>query len=221
MATFSFAHRDKNYEVDSEGFLLDFKHWDENFAEGMAPQLQIPNGLTREHWDAIYFIRKTFEETGRCPLIYETCRMNALRLNEMKKLFPAGYLRGACKLAGITYKESSLGEAYMPQIIEDLNMIAVNKIYKVDVRGFLVDPDEWDKYYAAHRAYDMKMPGGKLSDRHWQIIKFLRESYQKNHKVPTVYETCEANQMDVEELEQLFPDGYHRGVVKIAGLRVR
>ena len=26
---------------------------------------------------------------------------------------------------------------------------------------------------------------------------------------------------DVEDLEQLFPDGYHRGVVKIAGLRVK
>ena len=34
-------------------------------------------------------------------------------------------------------------------------------------------------------------------------------------------ETCEANDIDIDELEQLFPDGYHRGAVKIAGLRLR
>ncbi len=61
----------------------------------------------------------------------------------------------------------------------------------------------------------------KLTDRHWQVIRFLRQSHEKNNLVPTVYETCEANKMDLEELERLFPDGYHRGAVKIAGLRVR
>jgi tRNA 2-thiouridine synthesizing protein E len=38
---------------------------------------------------------------------------------------------------------------------------------------------------------------------------------------PSVTETCEVNDLDIEELEQLFPDGYHRGAVKIAGLRLR
>lgn len=216
-----FFYKDKIYTVDSKSFLLDLNQWDEDFVEGMAPQLEIPHGLTKDHWDVIYFIRNTFKDTGKCPLIYETCRMNALRLNEIKKLFPTGYLRGACKLAGVTYKESSLGEADIPQIREDVNMIAVSKIYKVDVRGFLVDPDDWDEYYAAHRAHDMKIPGGKLTDKHWQIIRFLRESYKKNHEIPTVYDACKANQIDIEELERLFPDGYHRGVVKIAGLLLR
>ncbi len=39
--------------------------------------------------------------------------------------------------------------------------------------------------------------------------------------VPTVYETCEENRIEIEDLEALFPDGYHRGAVKISGLRVR
>jgi tRNA 2-thiouridine synthesizing protein E len=68
---------------------------------------------------------------------------------------------------------------------------------------------------------DMKIHGGKLTDKHWQIIRFLREYYEKNDEIPTVYETCEANQINIEELDQLFPDGYHRGAVKIAGLRMR
>jgi tRNA 2-thiouridine synthesizing protein E len=36
-----------------------------------------------------------------------------------------------------------------------------------------------------------------------------------------VIETCEATDLDIAELERLFPDGYHRGAVKIAGLRLR
>jgi tRNA 2-thiouridine synthesizing protein E len=66
----------------------------------------------------------------------------------------------------------------------------------------------------------MKIHGGKLTDRHWKIIKYLRDRFQKTQEVPTIYETCEANQITIEELEYLFPDGYHRGAVKLAGLRM-
>lgn len=216
-----FDYKEKTYKVDWEGFLADFQSWDEDFARGMAVQLEIPRGLTKEHWDVINYIRNSFKQTGRCPLVYETCRMNGLRRRELKKLFPTGYLRGACKLAGITYREGFLGQSHLPATAEDLNIISVDKSYEVDVRGFLLNPDHWDEYYAAYRAYDMKIPGGKLTEKHWQIIKFLRKTFRKTRQVPTVYETCEANQIDLEELERLFPDGYHRGAVKIAGLRVR
>ena len=116
-----------------------------------------------------------------------------------------------------------LGPAYDPISLPHTTsfMEAYDKTYEVDVRGFLVNPDQWDEYYAVYKAYDMKIHGGKLTDKHWQIIRFLRESYEKNEEIPTIYETCEANQIDIEELEQLFPDGYHRGAVKIAGLRMR
>jgi tRNA 2-thiouridine synthesizing protein E len=216
-----FTCKDKTYEIDSGGFLVSFSRWDRDFAEGMAPEVGIPLGLTREHWDVINFIRETFINTGRCPLVYETCRMNGLRRRELKKLFPTGYLRGACKLAGITYREGYLGQSLLPATAEDLNIISVDKSYEVDVRGFLLNPDHWDEYYAVHRAYDMKIPGGKLTEKHWKVIKSLRKAFKKTRQVPTIYETCEANQIDLEELERLFPDGYHRGAVKIAGLRVR
>jgi len=219
MGTFTF--RGKTYEMDSSSFLLDIDSWDEDFAEGMARELKIPSGLTKEHWDVIHSIRSTFKTTGRCPLVYETCRMNGLRRKDLKMLFPSGYLRGACRVAGLSYQIGYLGQTYLPQTAEDLNVISANKTYTVDVRGFLVNASDWDEYYAAHRAYDMKIPGGKLNDKHWQIIRYLREKYEKNNAVPTVYETCEANQINLEELEQLFPDGYHRGAVKIAGLQAR
>jgi len=187
----------------------------------MAIDAKILHGLTKEHWDVINFIRNSFKKTGKCPLFYETCVMNGLQLNEMKILFPTGYLRGACKLAGITYKEGYVNQDYLSSSSENYNILAVEKTYVVDVRGFLLDPSDWNEIYAVYRAYEMKIPGGKLTDKHWQIIRYLRKSYETTKEVPTVYETCEANQIDIEELEQLFPDGYHRGAVKIAGLRVR
>lgn len=217
----SFTHAQKSYVVDDQGFLLEFDSWDKDFAEGMAARLKIPPGLTKEHWDVIHFIRDTFSKDGRCPLLYETCRMNGLLIRELKSLFPTGYLRGACKIAGITYREGYLGMTRHPLTADDLNIITVKKTYSVDVRGFLVDPDQWDEYYAAYRAYDMKIPGGHLTEEHWRIIGHLRSSFAKTGEVPTVYEVCEACSIDLDELERLFPDGYHRGAVKIAGLRVR
>ena len=60
-----------------------------------------------------------------------------------------------------------------------------------------------------------------LTNKHWGVIRFLRQSYMENGQVPTVFETCERCGLEIEDLERLFPDGYHRGAVKIAGLRVR
>jgi len=223
MATLDY--KGKSYELDSNFFLKDFKVWDEDFAKGMAKRLLMREDLTKEQWDVINFIRNTYKSTGRCPNIYETCRMCGLRLEEVRMHFPTGYLRGACRLAGITFKEGYVGQTHTDwppyTTTEDINVTSADKTYLMDVRGFLVNPDDWDEYYAIYRAFDMKIPGGKLTDKHWQIIKFLRESYEKNKEVPTVYETCEQNKMDLGELERLFPDGYHRGAVKIAGLRVR
>jgi TusE/DsrC/DsvC family sulfur relay protein len=219
------TYKDKSYELDSMDFLKDFRSWDEDFAKGMAQRLGMREGLTKEQRNVINFIRETYSSMARCPNIYETCRMCGVSLKELKVFFPTGYLRGACRLAGITYKEGYTGQKAVDWptnlAIQDANVIYEDKTYRVDVRGFLVDPDEWDIYYAIHRAFDMKIPGGKLTDKHWKIIKFLREYYKKNKKVPTVYETCEETNTGLEDLEQLFPDGYHRGAVKVAGLRIR
>jgi TusE/DsrC/DsvC family sulfur relay protein len=218
----AFSSKGKMYRVDSEGFLADYDSWDENFAEAMASEAKIPGRLTPEHWKVLRFIRETFKQTGACPLVYQTCKANGLRLKDLKRLFPAGYLRGACKLSGITYKErlvdyygekvSEFQEAAQPGLKE--------KVYRVNVQGFLIDPTEWDENFAIHKAQEMKMKEG-LTDRHWEIIHFLREYSKQNGTVPTLFETCETNQIELEELESLFPDRYHRGAVKIAGLKAR
>jgi tRNA 2-thiouridine synthesizing protein E len=217
MSTVTFG--DKTYQVETEyEFLLDSGDWDENFARGMAPKCGIVSGLNDEHWKVINFIRDFQKKTGKCPLVYETCRMNRLNLQELKKLFPSGYLRGACKLAGVTYKQGYLEQSWVEGLAELATSPAPGKTYEIDVRGFLVHPAQWDRKFAIHRANELGIP--KLTDRHWQVINFLREKFEKDNIVPTVYETCEALGIGVEELEALFPAGYHRGAVKISGLRV-
>jgi len=214
----TFNHKEKTYNVDSQGFLLDPDEWDEDFAEGMSPKVGIPNGLTAEHWQVIHFIRNTFEKMNVCPLVYVACKKNDIGLGDLKKLFPTGYLRGVCKLSGVTYRQGYLQEIWLEEHIVHHTKVYERKTYAADVHGFLLNPTDWDENFALHKAYEMKMPE-YLTEQHWKIINFLRERYEETGTVPTVYETCEANQIDLDELERLFPDGYHRGAVKIAGLQ--
>lgn len=216
----------ESYRVDGDGFLIDFADWDEDFARSMAAGQGIPDGLTLKHWGVIRFIRATFAEYGTCPLVYHTCKANGLRIRDLQELFPTGYLRGACRLAGVTYRQGYHGSGSLPAVSSttaagpsrEAEQPQDTKTYTIDVRGFLVDPEQWDEAYGAHRARDMRIPA--LTDEHWRVLRFLRERYAQTGMVPTVYETCDANGLELEDLERLFPDGYHRGAVKIAGLRV-
>jgi tRNA 2-thiouridine synthesizing protein E len=218
----------KGYLVDEGGFLLDREQWDEDFAEGMAPMLKIPR-LTQEHWRVIHFIRNMCRRDGRCPLVYEACRENDLRLKDLKRLFPTGYQRGACKLAGITYRDAypefmlvPSGQKVEAAAAEPAKARAdsvAEKTYEVDVHGFLIDSEAWDERYAFLKSLEMGYPKG-LTEQHWKIIYFLRDSFRLHGAVPTVYDVCEVNNLELEDLEKLFPHGFHRGAVKLAGLRI-
>lgn len=208
--------------LDGEGFLLNPKKCEQDLAKGLAKELRMQGVLTREHYGLIHhYIRHQLEKTGKCPNIIETFRANNLCRAELKRLFPTGYMRGACKLAEMSCKGVYLGADYMEHSAKDLSAVVQRQEYRPDVRGFLVDSDEWDGHFAVHRACEMKIPGGKLSPMHWAVIRYLRTTFYKTGKIPTVTETCEAKNVGLAELEQLFPDTYHRGAVKIAGLRLR
>lgn len=224
---------DKSYTVDEYGFLVDFNQWDKPFAENLAMQLSISGGLTAKHWEVIHFIRDWYIQEGICPLVYQTCKMNQLTsIDQLRELFPTGYWRGACKLAGITFKYTypvvDEGKLSVPTEKHKNGILPkerpqkpepFEKHYMVDVCGFLIDPNNWDKKFAIHKAHELKVPD-MLTERHWQVICFLRSHFSQKGIVPTVYDTCTFFQMDIDELAKLFPDGYHRGAVKIAGLRV-
>jgi tRNA 2-thiouridine synthesizing protein E len=215
----NFSHKGTTYELDEQGCLIVPESWDKNFAEGIARDCEIPV-LSAEHWDVINYVRDAYGKTGVCPTIFATCKAIGLRPEEMKKLFPTGYHRGVCLVAGIHYRVSHMPYAsHIRESIVDQQALAKDKIYCTDVRGFLIDPETWDENYAIHRAMDMKIPPGKLTDDHWRIIHYLREMYHHENRIPNIYETCENCSLDLDALEALFPDGYHRGAIKIAGLR--
>ena len=210
---------EKAYEIDDENFLVKPDQWDERFAEGMAPRVGITGGLTDAHWKVIRFIRERFSKSGEYPMVYETCRAHQLRSVDLQRLFPSGYLR-ACKLTGLTLRAEEMHPSWLPQQrMAPVTTPLHDRVYRVNVRGFLVNPGEWDEDFALFKAQEMKIPG-LLSEKHWQIIRFLREQFTKTGKVPTVFEACSENHMEMDELEKLFPDGYHRGAVKLAGLHV-
>ena len=126
-------------------------------------------------------------------------------------------------MAGITYKDRLVNyfgeeDSVVPTRLGTGK--AAEKTYQVDVNGFLVNPTEWDEEYAVRKADELGIPGG-LARKHWQIIRFLRDRYEKNGIVPMIFECCEANDLELDDLEKLFTTGYHRGAVKIAGLRVK
>ena len=215
MATFTY--NDKTYDVDEQKFLIKRDEWDKDFAIGMALELNMTGGLSTNHWKVINFIRNTFDETGETPLVYQVCKACGLTSKTLKKLFPTGYLRGACLLAGLSYQDRLInyyGEAAPKAPAATVKETPV-KTYRIDVIGFLVDPNEWDEVYAWHRAQEMHI---RLNDAHWRIIHSMRESYKATGMVPTIFEVCEKNGIELIEMENLFPLGYHRGAHKIAGL---
>jgi tRNA 2-thiouridine synthesizing protein E len=212
--------KNKIYLLDNDGFLVNPAQWDEDFAEAMAPEVGITDGLNPSHWEVLRFIRATFRETGSCPIVHKTCKAQKLSFKDMQRLFPSGYQRGACKLAGLSFMAEGVTTTFYPKPETSIGPIPLDeRVYQLNVQGFLIYPDEWDEEYAVFKARELQM-ASPLSEKHWQIIRYMRVEYEKKGEIPTVYAMCEAVGIDVDELAELFPSGYHRGAVKIAGLNL-
>jgi TusE/DsrC/DsvC family sulfur relay protein len=197
----------RTYEIDQAGCLKRFSDWTPAFAEAMASEADIQT-LTEAHWQIIRYLRTSVEKNHRTPIVHRTVRDNGLSLRALERLFPTGYHRGACMLAGI----NSFGVYPDP---DSEPKPSFSKTYRIDGGGFLVDPGEWDESFAAMRAEEL---GVQLTARHWEVLRFVRNSHASTGKVPTVFEMCKALKLEAQELETLFPPGYHRGAIKLAGL---
>ncbi|MBI4720578.1 MAG: TusE/DsrC/DsvC family sulfur relay protein [Chitinivibrionia bacterium] len=199
--------------MDEHGFLDPPEQWDEPFAEGMARLQGIFDGLTEEHWNIIRYLRNKFLEEHTVPVVVYACADNNIRLNKLKELFPTGYHRGACRIAGINYEfmyNSNIWLTYESHKILEAEQ-------KLTPAGFLEDFDQWNERFAHLMANEWNLPHG-LTDKHWEVIKYLRDYYRVHKNIPTVYETCRINNLSLDELIELFPAGYRRGACKAAGL---
>jgi tRNA 2-thiouridine synthesizing protein E len=203
----------RTYQLDDHGFLDPPDQWTDAFAEGMAKVVGIRDGLTYRHWELIEYLRTKFLDERTVPVVVLACAENKMRLTELRRLFPAGYHRGACKIAGINYK-----------FMHDVNLwltyetwAPLGPRWPLDEMGFLSDPDRWDCDFVAHMMSQLEPPSVP-TDRHFQVVKFLRDYFAVNRIIPTVFETCITNDLSLDELKVLFPTGYRRGACRLAGL---
>jgi len=203
----------RHYTLDKHGFLNPPEQWDEAFAEGMAERQGIYKGLTPEHWEFIRYLRRKFIQEETVPLVVYACVDNKLKLSRLAFLFPTGYHRGACKIAGINY-----------QFMFDTNpwityegYSVLKSEYKLTELGFLKSFKQWNDRFAKLVASEWQLPDG-LMEKHWKIIYYLRDYYSRTGNIPTVFSTCKANGIEIDELRSLFPSGYRRGACRMAGL---
>jgi tRNA 2-thiouridine synthesizing protein E len=92
--------------VDYEGYLVDPAQWNEQVAEELARQELIV--LSEEHWAAIRFMREYYERHQIAPDARHVMRhlaevkgATSAGRNDLFVLFPYGYVKQACRIAGM------------------------------------------------------------------------------------------------------------------------
>jgi tRNA 2-thiouridine synthesizing protein E len=86
----------------------------------------------------------------------------------------------------------------------------------VDAEGFLTDPEQWNDEIAAEIAAGNGIP--ELTDRHWQVVRFMRDRYLTTGTAPTIRSLGKESGVTVKELYGLFPKGPAKLAAKIGGI---
>ena len=86
----------------------------------------------------------------------------------------------------------------------------------VDAEGFLTDPQQWNERLADQIACENGIP--ELSERHWLVVKFMRERYLSTGTAPSIRSLGKESGVPIKELYQLFPKGPAKLAAKIGGI---
>jgi TusE/DsrC/DsvC family sulfur relay protein len=86
----------------------------------------------------------------------------------------------------------------------------------VDGEGFLTDPEQWNEEIAGAIARENGVP--ELTDRHWLVVRFMRERYLATGNAPSIRLLGRESGVPVKELYQLFPKGPAKLAAKIGGI---
>ena len=88
---------------------------------------------------------------------------------------------------------------------------------EVNDEGFLVDPSRWNEDVAVELARREGID--PLSERHWEVIRFMRSEYEAKGAGPSVRMLGKTSGVPIKELYELFPKGPAKLAAKIAGIR--
>jgi TusE/DsrC/DsvC family sulfur relay protein len=86
----------------------------------------------------------------------------------------------------------------------------------VDPEGFLEDSNQWTPEMADEIARENGVP--ELTDRHWQVINYMRNAYLENGTAPSIRTLGKASGVPIKELYQLFPKGPAKLAAKVGGI---
>jgi len=93
-------------QLDDEGYLVDPADWNEQVADALASHEGIV--LSEEHWAVIRFMREYYEQRHIAPdarhvmkHLAEVKGPGKAERNDLFVLFPYGYVKQACKIAGM------------------------------------------------------------------------------------------------------------------------
>ena len=90
------------------------------------------------------------------------------------------------------------------------------RMVELDQDGFLADPSAWDEGIAVAIAADSSIP--LLTQRHWQVVHFMRDAYQRDGAAPSIRSLGKESGVPIKELYELFPKGPAKLAARIAGI---
>lgn len=89
------------------------------------------------------------------------------------------------------------------------------KIIDVDKEGYMTDRSQWSRKIAAALAKEQGI--AELTDKHWQVIDFLREKYDEGVAL-SLRKVGKSGIVGIKEFYELFPDGPLKKATLIGGL---
>ena len=90
------------------------------------------------------------------------------------------------------------------------------KTFEVDGDGFLINPSIWNEDVA--KLFAEADGFTELNDKHWAIIKIIRDNFEEKGNAPMVRTICKETGLKLKDIYELFPLGPARGACRVAGL---
>ena len=87
---------------------------------------------------------------------------------------------------------------------------------EVNDEGFFDEADQWSEDMVPELARAEGIDD--VTERHWQVIRFMRAEYDAKGTGPTVRVLGKTSGVSVKELYELFPKGPAKVAAKIAGI---